>query len=95
MQLSVMYNLVASSEFYKFCQTNDISLKDKIIQIKHFDDVVMERETRLIKSVDGYLMKQIEDLVFSSYIHGQRSVLDSIAFHVGIKGKNGEYHDWH
>lgn len=95
MQLSVMYNLVASSEFYKFCQTNDISLKDKIIQIKHFDDVIMERETRLIKSVDGYLMKQIEDLVFSSYIHGQRSVLDSISFHVGIKGKNGEYYDWH
>ena len=58
-----MYNLVASNEFYKFCQMNDISLKDKIIQIKHFDDVIMERETRLIQSVDGYLMKQIEDII--------------------------------
>ena len=28
MQLRVMYNRVASSEFYKFCQMNDISLKD-------------------------------------------------------------------
>ena len=95
MQLRVMYNRVASCEFDKFCQMNDISLNDKIIKIKHFDDVIMSRETRLMKSVDGYLMKQIEDLVFSYYINEQSCMLNSLAFFVRIVGKNGEYYDWY
>lgn len=94
MELRTAYEYIASGQFAKFCDENEIDLKNTTAQIKHFSKtIIICRESRLVKNMESFLMKQIEDLVFSFYINRQDNNLFSTDFCIGLTDKNGKYHE--
>lgn len=93
MELRTAYTLIASGDFKKFCDKNEIDLKNTTVQIKHFSKTIIQCKSRLIKNMESFLMKEIEDLVFSYYINKWDNKLLSSDFCIGITDKNGKYHE--
>lgn len=94
MELRTVYEYIASGQFAKFCDENEIDLKNTTAQIKNFSKtIIICRESRLVKNMESFLMKQIEDLVFSFYINRQDNNLFSKDFCIGLTDKNGKYHE--
>lgn len=93
MELRTAYKYIASGRFSKYCDENKIDLKNTNVQIKHFSETIIERESRLIVNMESFLMKQIEDLVFSFYMNEQDNKLLSLDFCIKIKDINGKYHE--
>lgn len=91
MILREMYRSIASGEFSKTCDNNDIDLGASLIEIKNENTshVFFAREGRLIKNVDSCLMKEIEDLVFSFYVNHQENLLFCDKFCITVTGKDG------
>lgn len=94
MELRTAYEYIASGQFAIFCDENEIDLKNTTVQIKNFSKkIIICRESRLVKNMESFLMKQIEDLVFSFYINIQDNNLFSKDFCIGLTDKNGKYHE--
>lgn len=94
MELRTAYNFIADGRFGKFCDENKIDLKNTYVQIKHFSDqILIDRDSRLVKNMESFLMKQIEDLVFSFYINEQDNYLLSTGYCIRIRDINGKYHE--
>ena len=93
MELRRAYIFIAGGSLRKFCDENEIDLKNTTVQIKHFSKTMIQRELRLVLNMESFLMKQIEDLVFSFYINEQDDNLLSSEFCIGITDKNGKYHE--
>lgn len=93
MELRTAYKFIADGGFRKFCDENEIDLKNTTVQIKHFSKTMIQCELRLVLNMESFLMKQIEDLVFSFYINEQDNNLLSSEFCIGITDKKGKYHE--
>lgn len=59
MELRTLYHLIADGRFYIFCNENNIDLKNTNVQIKHPLGTIIERESRLVKNMESFLMKEI------------------------------------
>ena len=92
MTLREAYNYVASGRFGRFCEQNSIDLKNTAVELKHLNKTLCERESRLC-NIESFLMKQIEDLVFSYYILNMKDQLFSEEYCIRIKDTNGLYHE--
>lgn len=93
MELRTLYNLIVDGRFYKFCNENNIDLKNTDVQIKHPSGTIIYRESRLVKNMESFLMKEIEDWSFSFYINKQDDKLLSSEYWIRIKDINGKYHE--
>lgn len=94
MELRTAYEYIASGQFAIFCDENEIDLKNTTAQIKNFSKkIIICGESRLVKNMESFLMKQIEDLVFSFYINREDNNLFSKDFCIGLTDKNGKYHE--